>query len=236
MEEPHSEVLLSWISEYSYCRRRFYLRYVECMDLKSSAMIEGKYEHRIVDDRHITKRGSHIVVSRLYVSSEKYQIHGFCDNVEFDENPEEGAYIAFLNGVYTVKPVEFKHGKLRDENEYKEQLCAQAFCLEEMYDTNIDHGVLYYVDSKDRMDIEISDELRQETSDTIISIRESLDKLYSGKNADVIFPIKYRKRCDKCALYDVCEPKGLAVSAYMKKLWALGCKNDSSRQDTLHND
>ena len=229
MEESQSEILLSWISEYAYCSRRFYLRYVECMDLKSSAMVEGKYEHRVVDDRHITKRGPHIVVSRLYVSSEKYQIHGFCDNVEFDEDTENGSYIAFLNGVYSVKPVEFKHGKLRDEREYEMQLCAQVFCLEEMYDTHIYKGVIYYADSKDRLDIDVSDELRRETANTIKSIRDELEKLYSGNNADSIFPIKYRKRCEKCALYDICEPKGLAVTAYMKKLWAMGCKNDSSR-------
>ena len=229
MEESLSEILLSWISEYEYCRRRFYLRYVECMDMKSASMIEGRYEHRVVDDRHITKRGPHIVVSRLYVSSEEYQVHGLCDNVEFDEDAENGAYIAFLNGVYSVKPVEFKHGKLRDEREYEMQLCAQAFCLEEMYDTHIDKGVIYYADSKDRMDVSFSDELRRDTVETIRSIRDGLLKLYSGENADSIFPIKYRKRCEKCALFDICSPKDLAIDKYMKKLWAMGDRNDSSR-------
>jgi CRISPR-associated exonuclease Cas4 len=229
MEESLSEMPLSWISEYAFCRRRFYLRYVECMNLRSASMIEGKYEHRVVDDRHITKRGSHIIVSKLYVCSEKYSLYGLCDNVEFDEKPKEGSFIPFLNGLYTIIPVEFKHGKKRNEIEYEKQLCAQVLCLEEMYDAHIEQGIIYYVDSKDRMQIEITDELRQGTLDTIQSIRRDLFELSIGKRADLIFPIKYQKRCEKCALYDVCSPKKLAVSAYMKKLWAMGNVNDNSR-------
>lgn len=229
MEEPLNEIPLSWISEYSYCRRRFYLRYVECMDIRSDTMIEGRYEHRVVDDRHITRRGPHVIVSRLYVSSDKYKVYGLCDNVEMDENSESGSYIAFLNGVYDIKPVEFKHGKLRNELEYEQQLCAQVFCLEEMYDTSIDHGVIYYVDSKDRDEVEISNELRKSTADIIDSIRGDLKKLYSGRDAEIIFPYVYRRRCEKCALVDVCSPKELAVKSYMSKLWSLRGGNDSSR-------
>lgn len=229
MEEELSEIPISWISEYAYCKRRFYLRYVECVDTRSADMVEGRYEHRIVDNRHITRRGPHITVSRLYVASKKYRIYGFCDNVEFDEKPLKGAFIDFLEGAYTIKPAEFKHGKVRHETEFEQQLCGQVFCLEEMYNTHIDYGLIYYVDSKDRLEIEMSDDLRQQTSITIASIRDDLGKMYSGNRVDKIFPVKYQRRCEKCALFDVCSPKKIAVDTYMKKLWAKGCKNDSNR-------
>lgn len=229
MEEELSEIPISWINEYAYCKRRFYLRYVECMDIRSADMVEGRYEHRVVDESHITRRGPHITVSRLYVSSNRHKIFGFCDNVEFDENSVSGVNIDFLHGIYTVKPVEFKHGKLRRENEYEQQLCAQAMCLEEMYNTHINQGLIYYVDSRDRFDIELSDALRQSTAKTIESIRNDLNELYAGRKADRIFPIKYLRRCEKCALFDICSPRQLAVNTYMKKLWDMGYKYDSHR-------
>lgn len=228
MEEELNEIPISWISEYSYCKRRFYLRYVEGMNIRSADMVEGRYEHRVVDERHITRRGPHITASRLYVSSEQYKIYGFCDNVEFDENLENGAFVDFLQGKYAIKPVEFKHGKRRQEKEFEQQLCGQVFCLEETYGIPIHHGVIYYVDSRERMDIEISDNLRQSTAVIITSIRHSLNQLYSGKRVDHIFPVQYQRRCEKCALFDICSPKKFAVDTYMKKLWDMGCKNDSS--------
>lgn len=218
------DILLSWISEYAYCRRRFYLRYVECMNAASADMVEGRYEHRIVDDRHIIRRGSHIIVSRLYVSSEKYSMHGLCDNVEFDEAGRDGVYIPYLNGLYGMTPVEFKHGKIRQENEYEQQLCAQALCLEEMYDTDIESGIIYYVDSKDRYEIHFSDELRKKTVDTIQNIRSDLEQIASGASSEVVFPSEYMRKCVKCSLFDICNPKTASVDRYMKSLWTLGEK------------
>lgn len=220
------DILLSWISEYVYCRRRFYLRYVECMQTVSRDMIEGRYQHRIVDDKHITRRGPHVIVSRLYVSSNTYAIRGFCDNVEFDEDRENGVFIPFLRGPYQVHPAEFKHGKVRQESEYEQQLCAQALCLEEMYRTRIESGILYYVDSRERVPITFSESLRDETTATVSNMILDLKQLEDGAPAGTLFPPKYLRRCNRCAMYDICSPRNMAIDRYMKQLWSLGVSED----------
>ena len=126
-------ILISWISEYAYCPRRFFLRIFEQNNAENGPLIEGRLAHKRVDQPIIEKRGTNVKVSRLVVHSDKYKMHGICDSIEFTEDPE-GAYIDFLNARrYQVCLIEYKHGKSRDEVEYNLQLTAQALCLEEMF-------------------------------------------------------------------------------------------------------
>lgn len=69
-------------------------------------------------------------------------------------------------------PVEYKHGKLRDEEEYEIQLCAQAMCLEEMYHTHIPEGAIFYISSHRRKTIVFTDELRELVKQTVQALDE----------------------------------------------------------------
>lgn len=55
----------------------------------------------------------------------------------------------------------YKHGKVRTEEEYELQLCAQAMCLEEMYQTSICEGALFYISSHRRFPVKLTEELRE---------------------------------------------------------------------------
>lgn len=58
------------------------------------------------------------------------------------------------NEPVLLRPVEYKHGKLRNEREYEIQLCAQAMCLEEMYHCpRIEAGDIFYISSHRRKEI-----------------------------------------------------------------------------------
>lgn len=63
-------------------------------------------------------------------------VNGLCDCVEARPSPT-GVPIPYGEGRYIFYPVEYKHGVVRDEEEYHLQLCAQAICLEERFGVQI---------------------------------------------------------------------------------------------------
>ena len=202
-----SEILISWLSEYAYCKRRFYLKVVEDNERINQFIAEGIINHKSVDKPTIEKRRNIVKVTRLNVYNNNYHIHGICDNVEFIKDPN-GVYVNYLNGVYTPIPIEYKHGKKRDEYEYQVQLMGQALCLEYMYNVKIDYGYIFYVSSKHRDKVEFTDELRSNTLDIINELKKFLEypKLPEAK---------YQKRCNNCSIYEICSPRNKMIEKYM---------------------
>ncbi len=152
--------------------------------------------------------GTHIKVTGLQVVSEKYHLFGICDSVEF-EVISDGCYIPFLEETCRIYPVEYKHGKKRDEEEYNLQMAAQTLCLEEMFHTTITTGYIYYTGSKERFEVNISDKVRADAVKFIREISSYLENLH---------PIKpeLRKRCNGCSLNDLCNPRKILVQDYME--------------------
>lgn len=204
-------ILLSWISEYAYCKRRFYLRVFEQNNTENGSLIEGRIAHQRADQAKIEKRGSLVKVTHLAVYSEKYQMYGICDSVEFIQS-SDGVYVDFLNGTYKICPIEYKHGKSRDELEYNLQLVAQAICLEEMFQACIEKGYIYYTGQKDRKLVSFDSTLRKQVSAAVTEIRAYL------QNPQTILP-EYKKRCPRCSLYEICAPKNVMAQKYLERIW-----------------
>ena len=138
-------------------------------------------------------------------------MYGICDSIEFTKDPN-GPYIDFLNGTYRIAPIEYKHGKSRDEVEYNFQLMSQALCLEEMFHTHIDSGYIYYIGQKERRQVIFDQQLRQQIQTSIVEIRNYL------QNSQAILP-EYRKRCPHCSLYEICAPKNVKAEKYLEEVW-----------------
>ena len=105
--------------------------------------VKGRQEHMKVHDRRIERRGNEIKLYEYEVISHDLMIRGKCDCIEAVRD-DCGCRVPFSNYPVLLKPVEFKHGRVREEEEYDMQLCAQAMCLEEMYKTNIEDGDIFY--------------------------------------------------------------------------------------------
>lgn len=206
----NQEVLVSWIHEFAYCPRRFYLRVCEGHSTVNEYMVEGTNSHNKVDKPKIEKHGKEIQVFRLPIYSKTLNLYGICDRVNF-EIDKDGTYIDFLNEKCVIKPIEYKHGRKRNADDYAQQLCAQAMCLEEMYNTNIDIGTIWYTSSKQTAEVDFSKELRTRTLKAIKDIETQL------KNQNVLHT-EYRKTCNKCSVYDVCNPKDDMSKRYVKNL------------------
>jgi sulfatase maturation enzyme AslB (radical SAM superfamily) len=81
------------------------------------------------------------------------------------------------------------------------QICAQTFCLEEMFHVSIDSGQLYYLQEHRRKNVFIVTDLRKTTEETIAKARAIW-------NSETAPKAEYEKqKCDRCSLFDLCMPK-----------------------------
>lgn len=111
---------------------------------------------------------------------------------------------------------------LRSEEEYEIQLCAQAMCLEEMFQTRIPEGAIYYITSHRRYTVPLTDELRNKVTDTIRDI-----SLFRSSFA--IPPAQYSAKCRACSLREYCMPNARqSASEYCIQL-----RKEATEEDAL---
>lgn len=107
------------------------------------------------------KRHDRLIVRGLPIHSPTYGITGVCDVVEFTEDAK-GISWAGETDLFLPIPVEYKHGKPKNDLSDILQLVAQVVCLEEMLVCEISKGYLYYHEIKRREEVVITSELRAE--------------------------------------------------------------------------
>ncbi len=115
-------------------------------------------------------------------------------------------------------PVEYKKGRRRKFDNDDVQLCAQAFCLEEMFSVVVPEGFIYHAASKRRRKVIFDERLRAETEQTIEAVRTLLAM---GE----VPPAVLLPRCDGCSLRSICLPELTQIKArtelehYGRSLW-----------------
>ena len=95
--------------------------------------------------------------------------------------------------------VEYKRGHKGEWDNDAMQVVAQALCLEEMTGKTIAKGYVYYAQTHQRQEIEITEELRKAV---IIAIAEISKMMETGKMP----PAVYGNRCKGCSLFTQCVP------------------------------
>ncbi len=189
---------LSQLSQAGYCLRRAALLANERAWLESADTAKGRFEHERVHTQRIERRGDFAKLYEFPVFSKRLGIAGKCDCIEAAAF-SDGCRIPALNYSVKLYPVEFKHGKLRSEREYEIQLCAQAMCLEEMFQTKISEGAIYYITSHLRYPVLFTGALRSLVTETIRNI-ELLRRSFS------VPPAEYGAKCKACSLREYCMP------------------------------
>lgn len=117
-----------------------------------------------------------------------------------DAEEPGGILVVGTQGRWLPIPVEYKHGTTRDEIEYEVQLCAQALCLEEMLCTEINEGYLYYGESRRRLKVVFTSELRQR-------VEEGASQLHAMLRSGVTPLPQFSAKCHKCSMVDLCLPR-----------------------------
>lgn len=197
---------ISYLSQLGYCPRRAALLLNERVWLENADTAKGRAEHERVHTERVERRGDLVKLYEFTVFSDRLALLGKCDCVEATRD-EPGCTVPAAEFPVRLYPIEYKHGTVRDEEEYKLQLCAQAMCLEEMFDTEIACGALFFTSSHRRMEIKLDAALRSRTESAARELRSIRDELR-------IPHAEYSAKCARCSIKELCMPK---VSASAKK-------------------
>ena len=211
MRNKDDYILLSQLTQAAYCPRRAALIMNEQLWQDSADTVKGHFEHERVHEQHTERRANKITLYEQDVYSDALKIIGKCDLVEAVKD-ENGTVLPFASFPVILYPVEFKHGSVREEEEYKIQLCAQALCLEEMCQTSIPEGALFFTSSHRRLPVQLDESLRAKTKNVIALVMRI-------KEGFLLPPPEYGPKCQRCSMKDVCAPKTKRSAAgYCEKL------------------
>jgi CRISPR-associated exonuclease Cas4 len=196
---PDELLPLSGIQHFVFCRRQWALIQIEHQWLENGLTVDGKIMHERVDDPFFSEvRKGGIITRSMPISSYRLGFIGVCDVVEFSPSPD-GVKIHDREGLYLPAPVEYKHGKEKWDSCDEAQLCAQAMCLEEMLSVSILKGSLFYGETRQRIEIDLSDSLRSYVREMAAEMHSYYDRGYTPK-------VKPSKACRSCSLQDICLP------------------------------
>ena len=106
----------------------------------------------------------------------------------------------------TPYPVEYKRERPKAHRADEVQLCAQALCLEEMLDTPVPEGALYYGLPRRRKTVVFDAELRALTEEVA---KQTYTLIRSGDTPPPAFD---ERKCTACSLLDVCQPQPIAAN------------------------
>lgn len=204
---------LSGIQHFLFCRRQWALIHVEQQWADNVRTIEGNIAHKNAHDpTQKTKRADVLTIRALRVRSEQLGLSGECDVVEFVRDPN-GVPLSGEEGLWRPYPVEYKRGAPKHNICDEAQLCAQAMCLEEMLCCEITEAALYYGETRRRMAVSLTQELRCAVEKAAEEMHRLYDRGYTPK-------VKASKSCGACSLKDLCLPELMQVhdvKAYMKE-------------------
>jgi CRISPR-associated exonuclease Cas4 len=189
--------MLSALQHYSYCPRQCALIHQEQTFTDNVFTVKGNLAHKRVDSGESGFEDGVQVERSLPLYSDKYQLTGKADVVEF-----------LTDG--TPYPVEYKHGSRQKKTHDDVQLMAQVLCLEEMTGKTIPEGAIYHHKSHRRRVVKITDELRQHTIELINKVHVLVE---SGKMPE---PADDKSLCRACSLRQTCQPDLVAGKERIK--------------------
>jgi len=185
---PESDyLLLSGLQHLRFCPRQCALIHIEQQWSENFFTAAGRVQHEKVHGNTAESRKTVKTERNLKIASALLGVTGCTDAVEF-----------YSDGK--IIPIEYKHGKPKENTSDEVQLCAQVICLEEMLECTIDEGALFYFKIRRRIPLPITDELRKET----IELAERFHRFVAdGKTPAAV----YSKKCESCSFIDECFPE-----------------------------
>ena len=214
MEYNEADYLqLSGIQHFRFCRRQWALIHIENQWAENSRTVGGEIMHERAHDSELRERRGDLLITRnMPVASPTLGVSGACDVVEFRRS-DHGCTIAGESGSFQPYPVEYKHGAPRADTANELQLCGQAMCLEEMLCCDIPYGALYFGETRRRVEVNFTPELRQEVQDCLREMHALYQRGYTPR-------VKPTKACNACSLKELCLPKLMrtgSVKTYLRK-------------------
>ncbi|MDE0045373.1 MAG: CRISPR-associated protein Cas4 [bacterium] len=178
---------ISALQHMLYCPRQCALIHIERQWAENTYTAEGRVLHQRVDAGGSERRRGVTVERGVPLRSLRLGVFGVSDVIE-------------MHAGGRLYPVEYKRGRPKAHRADEVQLCAQAMCLEEMLETPVPEGALFYGAERRRKTVLFDAELRALTERLASDTRRMLA---SGKTP----PAKHDSRkCGACSLREVCQP------------------------------
>lgn len=182
------------VNEMAYCPRLFFLEWVEARFADNADTVDGRYQHRVVDDQggrlpDPAEVGA-VRARSVLLSSPRLGLVARIDLVEGTD------------GV--VRPVDVKRGRPPDNPQRswepeRVQLCVQGILLQEAGYT-CTAGVLWFVESHQRVEVAFSAQLVARTKDLVGQLR-----VVAGADLPPP-PLVDSPKCPRCSLVGICLP------------------------------
>ncbi|AQT68715.1 CRISPR-associated protein Cas4 [Anaerohalosphaera lusitana] len=208
-------ISISALQHYAFCPRQCGLIHIEQTWLENMFTAKGRVLHEKVHESDNEVRSDLRIVRGLRIRSLRIGLVGQSDVVEFLRS-ETGIVLPGTEGLWQPFPVEYKRGKPKTDSSDSIQLCAQAMCLEEMLNVSIEKAAVFYGRPRKRFEVDVTDELREETVTVLKAIRTMLTTGQTPK-------AKYSRKCKSCSLYARCMPRTTGISkrigAYISKAY-----------------
>jgi CRISPR-associated exonuclease Cas4 len=212
---------ISALQHYVFCPRQWGLIHIEQMWSENRLTAEGRILHEKTHESEAENRPNIRIVRGLRLCSYRLGLTGQADVVEFHKT-DDGVQLDEAKGLWKPVPVEYKRGKPKIDICDEVQICAQAMCLEEMLNTNISDGFIFYGQPRRRYEVSFDSLLREKTESIVGKLHQFI--------ADRITPrAKYQKKCDSCSLFEICMPEitGIEkdVEYYLSKAKTIGLED-----------
>lgn len=198
------------LHNYVYCPRLMYFQFVENVFVPNADVVEGKGIHQRVDKPDVipeypleedTGRKS---IRSLALSDSDLGIHGVLDLLREEE--EGWRVFDYKRG----SPLRTSAQMLQPREADAVQLCAYVM-LAEKNGWRISGGSIYYAETKQIVEVDCSDTLRETVRRTIQEVRSAIARPTPE-------PLYGDVRCLYCSLYPVCLPEESLFWKRQKKL------------------
>lgn len=203
MIDEENYLALSGIQHFCFCPRQWGLIHIEKQWEDNTRTFGGTLMHQKADDPFFTEsRGTTVISRSMPIVSHRLRVNGIADVVEFRKvvNEEEGIILKGRKGSWKIVPIEYKYGEPKEHNSDLVQLCAQAICLEEMFNLQISEGHIYYGKIKHRIDVVFDNQLRADVKGLIEEMYEYYNNGKTPLGTQAV-------HCKSCSLENICIPK-----------------------------
>ena len=181
------------LNEFAYCPRLFFLEWVDSLWASNADVAEGDRRHRRVDGgggaAPLPDEGELRVARSVELSSERLGITAKLDLLE--------------GGIEGVVPVDVKKGHPAADGQPWEadaiQVCAQVLLLRE-HGYACGRGEVFYAQTRQRVPVEVTDELVERTLGIVAQAREAAIRLVPPP------PLESSPKCPRCSLVGICLP------------------------------
>lgn len=178
---------ISALQHWTYCRRQAALIHLDGVWSDNPFTRRGSLRHERVDTPGADSRGDVRVERALPLCSRRLNLAGRADAVEFHPDGR-------------VVPIEYKSGRRKARYADELQLCAQAICLEEMFDRAVPEGAIFHAPERRRRRVVFTAALREGVESAARAFAEAM-------NRATLPPPANDRRCPDCSLRRLCLPE-----------------------------